>query len=270
MTHSHDKTLLVSLGFSDKDKKNPRHDLACQYLAQAPVFTKLMAPNLAPGCGVALAPLHHEFHITKGEKQYKTTIGFADLFVKNCMLIRRLVAAERVPCPPMLRANEAIKGWSEGQADLKKRKAAQWEAWEVAHAAAPDSPFFVFARIAVLVEVKIKPVSAGDILRQMRLYSEYLPDLGRVFALDDNPKLVAGTPRYRYCYRPSSATYGDDGCRCAARHAEKYFGSAADWMRFQKLVVTDFPLTADEVGTLRSAGVTIRGLRGVRCRHSRA
>lgn len=31
--HAHDRTLLARLGFGDADRKNPQHDLACQYLA---------------------------------------------------------------------------------------------------------------------------------------------------------------------------------------------------------------------------------------------
>jgi hypothetical protein len=34
MTHSHDRTLLASLSFGDPDKKDPMHDLACEYLSQ--------------------------------------------------------------------------------------------------------------------------------------------------------------------------------------------------------------------------------------------
>jgi len=32
--HSHKRTLLASLGFNDPDKKDSRHNLGCQYLAQ--------------------------------------------------------------------------------------------------------------------------------------------------------------------------------------------------------------------------------------------
>lgn len=31
--HANERTLIANLGFSDPDKKNPLHDLACQYLA---------------------------------------------------------------------------------------------------------------------------------------------------------------------------------------------------------------------------------------------
>jgi hypothetical protein len=34
MAHSHDRTLIASLGFADPDKQDPMHDLACEYLSQ--------------------------------------------------------------------------------------------------------------------------------------------------------------------------------------------------------------------------------------------
>ena len=43
MTHAHDRTLLASLGFADPDKKDPLHDLACQYLAADGIREKVAA-----------------------------------------------------------------------------------------------------------------------------------------------------------------------------------------------------------------------------------
>src|SRR5690349_9879295 len=48
MAHSHERTLISGLGFADPDKKNRRHDYACQYLAQEslfPVIAKLFFPK---------------------------------------------------------------------------------------------------------------------------------------------------------------------------------------------------------------------------------
>lgn len=77
--HSHDRTLLSSLGFSDPDKKDRTHDLACQYLAQ---------PGVACGMLRSLFELEGtlkrsepERLISKGSGQYRTTIGFADLML---------------------------------------------------------------------------------------------------------------------------------------------------------------------------------------------
>jgi len=294
MTHSHERTLLAKLGFGDKDKQNPRHDLACQYLAQQPVFAKLLGPCLASRCSVKSATLNHEHHITKGQGQYKTTIGFADLYTRDCVLTKRVTAPERVLCPDLLSEEpevaddsssrflsiediaamrprpaqhglfskaplDAIKRRSERQRALTKRRQDAWLAWEADKLRAPMSEFLVFAGVAVLVEVKIERVSVGDILRQMRLYSEYLAaDLGRVSRFHFTHPSVANTLRYRDCPRPTDESgYNLEACRCSSEHGTrlKYFGDPSTWIEHHTIVVTDFPLTADEVETLRSAGI---------------
>jgi hypothetical protein len=76
MTHTKDKTLLASLSFGDKDKKDNRHDLACQYLLQPEVAMKIgkiiFGEEVTFGGGLLEIPL------TKGHNQYKTFIGFLD------------------------------------------------------------------------------------------------------------------------------------------------------------------------------------------------
>jgi len=83
MAHSHDRTLLASLGFSDPDKREPLHDLACEYLAEPIQAQRLV--RLA--CSVQEDALIHtnsrlEVAISKGEGQYRTTIGFMDLCIE--------------------------------------------------------------------------------------------------------------------------------------------------------------------------------------------
>lgn len=78
MTHTKDKTLLASLSFGDKDKKDRRHDLACQYLSQPEVALKI-----AEVFGKGDEPWKFdesslEIPLTKGQNQYKTFIGFLD------------------------------------------------------------------------------------------------------------------------------------------------------------------------------------------------
>lgn len=41
--HSHDRTLIASLGFADKDKQNPDHEKACHFLVQPAISDKLCA-----------------------------------------------------------------------------------------------------------------------------------------------------------------------------------------------------------------------------------
>lgn len=46
--HSHDRTLIASLGFADPDKKNPRHTLACQYLCRPDILNAIAGRVLGP------------------------------------------------------------------------------------------------------------------------------------------------------------------------------------------------------------------------------
>jgi hypothetical protein len=116
--HSHDRTLLSSLGFADVDKGNTRHDLACEYLCDYRRVHKLFGFDAATDGSNTGATL--ERHISKGTGQYKSTIGFLDI---------------------------------SGTTWLFKRDA---------------RAFFV-------IEVKIAPVSVGDMIRQIKLYREYWP-----------------------------------------------------------------------------------------------
>lgn len=79
MTHSHDRTLLASLSFADPDKRDQMHDLACEYLAesaQSQRLIRLVEPEVedffTTQSGVEVA-------ISKGDGQYRTTIGFLDV-----------------------------------------------------------------------------------------------------------------------------------------------------------------------------------------------
>jgi hypothetical protein len=77
--HSHDRTLVSQLGFADPDKKDSRHDLACQYLSQPEMILKLVglvAPEESEVRGV-----RNETPIRKGEGQYQSTVGFLDIYV---------------------------------------------------------------------------------------------------------------------------------------------------------------------------------------------
>ncbi len=78
--HAHDRTLLARLAFGDADKKNSKHDAACQYLAQpntALEVVKVVDPTTVAHLEGTRAEF--EMPIEKGEGQYKTTIGFVDL-----------------------------------------------------------------------------------------------------------------------------------------------------------------------------------------------
>jgi hypothetical protein len=94
--HSHDRTLLAKLGFADPDKKDPRHDRACQYLALPENARRLAAMVQADTRGrevserdrrgkgvwsVCWRPIL-EHAVTKGKGQYMSTIGFVDLLLE--------------------------------------------------------------------------------------------------------------------------------------------------------------------------------------------
>jgi hypothetical protein len=112
--------MLAALGFADKDKKNARHDWAIQFLMDPANF-------FAPGAVLMSKPVFHpEWHLTKGEGQYQTTVGFIDLLVDVKLCIKKGEGTE------------------------------------------------IIAHCYFINEIKIEPVAAGDILRQMRLYGDYV------------------------------------------------------------------------------------------------
>lgn len=78
--HSHDRTLLASLGFNDPDKRNRLHDLACQYFCQKEVAGRLaeLVKFRNPTRRIELYHAETERLITKGEGQYRSHIGFID------------------------------------------------------------------------------------------------------------------------------------------------------------------------------------------------
>jgi len=228
MSHSHDRTYLASLAFGDPDKKDPMHDLACEYLSQpmqADRLVKLFAHNatkrkLERGVLVAertwrgsyadvdrkldlddlclnIYPPNFELRrceecvyekqlraqyeerlrgdyppsekykpghlhelvevklvedrivlasnvevvISKGEGQYKTTIGFLDVQIG---WRRHLVYESKFG---RLDYGHLAEGSYDGSFDN---------------------------RGSVVVEVKINPTGIGDIIRQFNLYREYV------------------------------------------------------------------------------------------------
>ncbi len=149
--HSHDRTLLSKLGFADPDKRNPEHDQACLYLTQPDVARKVAAWMMElrgewtdeigrwKYSKIRFAT-DQEFHLQKGKGQYATTIGFLDVVFDFEGTIEGTQTAEwssrgTVPCEPV--------------------NATRNNHWRM------------------LVEVKISPVSIGDVLRQLNLYSTY-------------------------------------------------------------------------------------------------
>ncbi len=189
MTHSHDRTMLARLGFSDPDKQDPLHDLACRYLVRPTVASKLVrkymnmedcvpaneeADVLAEYL-VALGPDHPgprhrkryekavlasevaatgrgevEKHLTKGEGKYRTTIGFIDAVITG-----------KAKCSRMR------SFWVNGTDEADSGEGA-----DVGHGFAEgflETP-------TVYCEVKIAPVPVGDLVRQIKLYASHVGD----------------------------------------------------------------------------------------------
>lgn len=157
--HSHDRTLVTSLGFADPDKKDPRHDMACRYLATPDVHAAVIDfaveqrcdPNHYPRIkSCPRRPKGHtfEYPITKGSGQYKTIVGFLDVM---------LGMEYDEPCP----------------------------GGGCCRPAPEDGLHHNDAHI--VVEVKILPLSFGDILRQLRLYQQFWSALVWVVATAFQP-----------------------------------------------------------------------------------
>lgn len=155
--HSFDRTLIAKLGFSDPDKKNPRHDLGCLYLKDPEVRAKLGEWMLSRIQKLAIPRKETEerstvlevkfpvpkleYHLAKGSGQYATTIGFLDARFDIELIVEHYEdsysAYDRAGRPPKLSRKVRSQTW----------------------------PLFA--------EVKIEPVGVGDILRQLNLYRSY-------------------------------------------------------------------------------------------------
>lgn len=94
---SHDRTLLAQLAYKDRDRSDMRHELACRYISDHSVFSRMMIGAVeVSDCSSRTAI---ESHLTKGEGRYLTTIGFVDVvgeakFTKDDIWFHGLVIVE--------------------------------------------------------------------------------------------------------------------------------------------------------------------------------
>jgi len=139
--HSHDRTLAQSL-IVDPDRRTSKHDLVCQYLLDQAAFKRTFE-NVAPPVDlrVWMSPPVLEQPIVKGSGQYRTIVGFIDVFVDNF----HVVSCTGHECP--------VSG------------AAYDETWETP---------IVFHAEPLTVEVKTTPTPIGEILRQVELYRQFV------------------------------------------------------------------------------------------------
>ena len=149
-----DRTQLAGLGFADRDK-GPKHDLMCQFLLDPE-----QADELCGMFGAVVCASQTEFPISKGQNQYKTTIGFLDVLYK-CHFGPRNIMRE------VSSAREYFDARSKKAAELKIDDAP----------IADQERFyreFPYQSGAIAVEVKTGVVSTGELIRQIGLYREHL------------------------------------------------------------------------------------------------
>lgn len=190
MAHAYTNTLLAKLGFADPDKGNPRHDLACQYVARAEVVDalKLYDNNRK----LDLAGYYLEQPISKGTGQYKTTIGFIDTYlVVGYKVFKTVLTGKNTKFNSEEEAREAWKVIVEKPYNDYFERIKYGlnldrvtNTWEVPEIKEIEEDWIWAGKQSIFIEVKIKPVGIGDILRQINLYRSYI-DFGRWVLVTD-------------------------------------------------------------------------------------
>jgi hypothetical protein len=168
MAHSYDNTLLQRMGFSDPDRRTPQHDDACIEIATDPErFVRAVKERI----GVQYASCKLEVPLQKGDGKYASTIGFIDAVIEwrnsidgqrpepRCRCVTRSQREECVCLVPV--SGPLALGWMSS---------------------------------TMLVEVKTKIDSVGNLLRQMNLYREYRPHVDEyvIWSLDPADTRYAG------------------------------------------------------------------------------
>ncbi len=176
--HSSDRTLAAKLGFADPDKKDPDHDLACQYLASEEITRQLVEKFFRPriaACGPVRKKVEDRYYgttevtgerrlicfeydaalevpISKGEGKYKTTIGFLDVDINLCAETEEI--------------GKQLIHKTQWRSENGKAVEHKWDETK-------DYKNEHIYELRMIIEVKVNPVGIGDILRQIALYREY-------------------------------------------------------------------------------------------------
>lgn len=133
LTETKRQTMLQKLGFADADRKAPLHDLACHYLCQEEVASKLIQ-TLKPDKGetVCDAFATQEVALVKGAGQYATIVGYIDVVlagfsevpgwtdvqVEMCIEVK---ATER-SIPDAIRQIETYRQWRPSEHSYNPRR----------------------------------------------------------------------------------------------------------------------------------------------------
>lgn len=195
MTHAYKRTLLASLGFADPDKKESRHDLACQYLATRENCERLANVVIRTRKSLGAHPyksldMHNrdkfvgeishelvsvgrpslEHVVSKGTGQYRNTVGFLDVICPFSITAVRTGEADVYAGSEPIPENELDSlrlrfppGHMARQRSITERKTVRQRIGDT-------------RPMVAIIEVKIQPVPIGDILRQINLYREYTID----------------------------------------------------------------------------------------------
>jgi len=171
--HAHDRTMLAKLGFADPDRREPLHDLACGYLTlpetvsrlvqllglnQPPIEVRDCVDGMQRTATMSKAVVSHkvnlEWEVAKGHDQYRTTIGFADLVLS--FYVEEAYSNVRVYRP-------------DHDHRCGQFRRPEWQR---------SKDFTCGESLTYGIEVKILPVSVGDLIRQIKLYRSYsgVPD----------------------------------------------------------------------------------------------
>ncbi len=178
-------TLLAKMGFADPDRKEPMHDAACGYLASKAldVHRRFLRDKRAHRVQV-----EHEHLISRGDGNYKTTVGFVDLVVR-CDLVWRheteyfaqLDADVLAVCEKAGLTRESYLGdrYAVTRHELSKESGG-----------------------TLGIEVKWKEDSVSGALRQLAVYREYTPGWHWVLAapwlLNDEQRASLKSQRVHY------------------------------------------------------------------------
>lgn len=240
--HSFDRTMLASLAFADPDKGDPRHDLACQYLAipenqltlgrrfsRERLYCHAEREEYLSHLEASTDPEHRpadwrafrlgltrdellggrpqlEYVINKGEGKYKTTVGFVDLRLRYAKKIERPFSLEEkeatftftddqnfdkhvesarklgMAYEDFIRESNEWLGLVRDAAPGKDALLGAWrhtarEALRERQAYRPVTRDYVYrdwSWSTLNVEVKANPVPIGNVIRQIKLYAEYV------------------------------------------------------------------------------------------------
>ncbi len=181
MTHSHDRTLLASLSFGDPDKKDPMHDLACEYLSQqeqARRLVELLEPAATSGAAKRVTLVS----FTQGARYYEDRVYSSDEHAHKemqewCPKSQYILVEASLQSDDLIVESNIESAISKGDGQYKTTigfldVSTSWER-RIVYAAGKEA-----RRVTndgrIIIEVKIGSINVGDVVRQINLYRQYV------------------------------------------------------------------------------------------------